>query len=562
MKQKLIFAILILTMLTCLAYGQTKSFPQILAEARTKTAAKDWVEAAKLWEEVVRINPVESKFWRQLAVVQYSAKDYKKAITAFEKLLELGGDVPPSTLYNIATCYALLDDKEQALKWLEKSFAEGYPNLERAQNDVNFKALKDDARFQKIVGLADTSKMSRDEGWRFDLALLAREVQRKGYNRLPRKYLFAAFEAEIKRLSDAVPTLTDMQISAELMKLLAKLGDGHTGVQGSRERPETYLSVPVKFYLFQEGLFITAADAKYKDLLGAQVLKYGERTVDEVLKSLDSLIGRDNEMRPKEFVPTLMRYLALPNALGLIPDAKKISLAIKDFEGKTRTVELAVDASAPDVGRVLPSNWMSFSQTLSQPVPHYLKNLNPNYWFEYLPESKTVYFQFNQVVNDKAETLAAFSERLFKFINENAVEKLVIDMRWNNGGNTFLTPPLQLGLIRNEKINQNGKLFIIIGRRTFSAAQNFITFCDRNTNTIFVGEPSGSSPNFIGEEVPFVLPYSRIQVNVSNLYWTGSSPYDYRTWIAPTLYTPPTFEMYKANRDSGMEAILNYLPVK
>ena len=87
-----------------------KNFQIILTEARAKTTAKDWVEAAKLWEEVVRINPVESKFWRQLAVVRYSAKDYKKAISAFERLLELGGDVPPSTLYNIATCFALLDD--------------------------------------------------------------------------------------------------------------------------------------------------------------------------------------------------------------------------------------------------------------------------------------------------------------------------------------------------------------------------------------------------------------------------------------------------------------------
>lgn len=554
--------ILILTMITCLAYGQTKSFTQLLTEARAKTAAKDWTEAAKLWEEVVQINPVESRFWRQLAVAQYNAKNYQKAISAFEKLLELGGDVPSSTLYNIATCYALLDDKEQSLKWLEKSFAEGNPNLERAQQDVNFKALKDDARWQKIVGLTDTSKLSRDEGWRSDLAFLAREVNRKGYNRLPRKYPFAEFETEIKRLSGAVPKLTDMQISIELMKLLAKLGDGHTGVQGSRERPETFLSVPVKFYLFEEGLFIIAADAKYKNLLGGQVLKYGERTVDEVLKSLDPLIGRDNEIYPKEVAPMLMRYLALPNALGLIPDAKKISLTIKDTQGKTRTVELSVDAAAPNVGRVLPSNWMSFSQTLSQSAPLYLKNLNPNYWFEYLPESKTVYFQFNQVVNDKSETLVTFSERLFKFINEKEVEKLVVDMRWNNGGNTFLNPPLQLGLIRNEKINQNGKLFIIIGRRTFSAAQNFINFCDRNTNAIFVGEPSGSSPNFIGEEVPFTLPYSRFNVNVSTLYWAGSSPFDFRTWIAPTLYTPPTFEMYKVNLDPAMEAILNYSSIK
>lgn len=538
--------------------SETKNIRVMIAQASSKTAAKEWVEAVKLWEEIVQINPVESKFWRQLAVAQYNAKNYKQAIPAFEKLLDLGGDVPSSTLYNIAACYALLGDKEQALKWLEKSFNEGFPNIERAQQDVNFKALKNDIRWQKIVGLKDTSKMSRDEGWRSDLAFLSREVKRKGYNGLPRKYPFAEFETEINRLSEAVPKLTDMQISIELMKLLAKLGDGHTGLEGSRVRPEFYLTIPISFYLFQEGLFITASDAKYKDLLGAQVLKYGEHSVEEVFKAIDPLIGRDNEMRPKEMIPILLRHLALSNGLGLIPDERKVSLTVKDTAGKTRTVELAVDDTVPYVERVLPSNWMCFSQTLSQSLPLYLKNLNQNYWFEYLPESKTVYFQFNNVLNDKDETLSAFSERLFKFINENEVEKLVVDMRWNNGGNTFLNPPLQLGLVRNEKINQNGKLFIIIGRRTFSAAQNFINFCERNTNAVFVGEPSGSSPNFIGEETPFVLSYSKIQVNISNLYWAGSSPYDHRTWIAPTLYTPPTFETYKANRDPAMEAITNY----
>jgi len=540
--------------------GDTENFQELLAKANAKTAAKDWIEAAKSWEAVVRINPVESKFWRQSAMAQYSAKDYKSAITSFEKLFELGGDMPSVSLYNIATCYSLLGEKEQALNWLEKAFDTGYPNLERAQTDDNFKAFRDDARYKKIVGLADTDKMARDDGWRFDLALLAREVKRKGYNRVPRKYTYTEVEAEIKRISDAVPKLTDMQISMEMMKLIVKLGDGHSAMQGSRVRPEFCLSVPVKFYLFQEGLFVTAADAKYKDLLGAQVLKYGEHTVDEVMKALDPFVSRDNEMQPKEFAPTLMRFLALANGVGLIPDAKKVSLTIKDAEGKTRTVELSVDATAPEVARVLPANWVSYPQTLALPLPLYLRNLNSTYWYEYLADSKTVYFQYNNVVNDKAESLAAFTERLFKFIGENPVEKLVIDMRWNNGGNTFLNQPLLLALIRNEKINQRGRLFVIIGRKTFSAAQNSATFFDRFTSVIFVGEPSGSSPNFIGEETPFTLPYSKISVNISNLYWASSSPLDFRAWIAPTLYTPPTIEAYKANRDPAMEAILSFRP--
>ncbi|MFZ0749541.1 MAG: hypothetical protein WAM70_09300, partial [Pyrinomonadaceae bacterium] len=144
------------------------------------------------------------------------------------------------------------------------------------------------------------------------------------------------------------------------------------------------------------------------------------------------------------------------------------------------------------------------------------------------------------------------------FINEKEVEKLVVDMRWNNGGNTLLLRPLLQGVIKNEKINRRGKLFIIIGRRTYSAAQNAATYFDRDTNAIFVGEPTGSSPNFVGEEDPFVLPYSRIMANVSHLYWQSSYPQDERTWIAPQIYVPPTFAAYRRNGDAALEAILSY----
>jgi hypothetical protein len=74
-------------------------------------------------------------------------------------------------------------------------------------------------------------------------------------------------------------------------------------------------------------------------------------------------------------------------------------------------------------------------------------------------------------------------------------------------------------------------------------------------NPIFVGEPSGSRPNFIGETIPFELPYSKTIVNVSDLYWQTSWPGDHRTWIPPEILAPPTFETYRHNRDPAMEAI-------
>jgi hypothetical protein len=131
-------------------------------------------------------------------------------------------------------------------------------------------------------------------------------------------------------------------------------------------------------------------------------------------------------------------------------------------------------------------------------------------------------------------------------------------MRWNGGGNNFLNRPLIQGLIRNEKINKRGKLFVIVGRNTFSAAMNGATEIEQQTNAIFVGEPTGSAPNFVGETIGFELPYSKVSGSISDLYWQKSVAMDYRTWIAPQIYAPPTFELFKANRDPAMEAIQNY----
>ena len=78
-------------------------------------------------------------------------------------------------------------------------------------------------------------------------------------------------------------------------------------------------------------------------------------------------------------------------------------------------------------------------------------------------------------------------------------------------------------------INRRGALFVIIGRLTFSAAQNTVTAIDRETSAIFVGEPTGSRPNFIGESIYFELPYSKVRANAADLFWQTSWPWDHRT---------------------------------
>jgi hypothetical protein len=161
------------------------------------------------------------------------------------------------------------------------------------------------------------------------------------------------------------------------------------------------------------------------------------------------------------------------------------------------------------------------------------------------------------------ETIAEFCRRLFAFIESHEVDYLVIDLRLNNGGNSFLNQALIHEIIRSKKINVRGKLFTIIGRRTFSACQNLATDLERETQAIFVGEPTGSKPNFIGEDNHFVLPYSGLAGSISNRYHQHSLlSDDYRNWIAPEIAAELGFEDFRSNVDPAMDAIFEYLARK
>jgi tetratricopeptide (TPR) repeat protein len=535
-------------------------FLNTLRQAREASQAKQWTEAASLWEEVTKENPVTGDFWQQLARARHNNQDYAGAITAYEKAMSLGvnglrSDIP----YEVARCYARLGKRDLALDWFEKAMKVGYRDLQNAQQDAELQSLQSDLKFRELTAMVDPSSMSRDEGWRFDLRLMAREIARRGYAPF-RQISHEEFDRRVAVLDAKVPKLTDMQIVIEMMKLTAAVGDGHTMIYAFFERPELLDNIPIEFAFFEEGLFIVAADLRFSDLLGTRVIRFGDRSVAEVSQALDPLISRDNPAAPQVMGPMRMRNVPLLAGLGLIPDPRHVSLTVQDEGGKLRTVTLPADSNVPSrkLWDGYPQNWRRLVDTLPAPLPLYLKNPYKDYWFEYLPDRKTVYLQWNHIHSDPVEPIDKFFERVAQFVQEHPVDKLTLDMRWNNGGDTGLVPPVLESLIRDVKIDQPGKLFVIVGHRTFSAAQNAVTMIARFTPAIFVGDTTGSSPNFIGEDVALQLPYSKLMVSISDLYWQSSWPTDYRAWIPPLIYSPPSFAEYRQNQDRALEGILNY----
>ncbi len=537
--------------------AKSDSYPELVRKATERAQAQDWQTAGSLWEQVVEINPYVADSWLALGRAWVNAREYRKAIPALEKARALGaGPLPSNVTYDIARAYALLGETDATLDWLQRALDDGVRSRDAIRTDQVFKFLQGNPRFEEIAGVVETERVSRAEGWRYDLAFLETEMERVHYDSF-RKVSQAELKREIQGLSNEVEKLTDNQIIVRMMRIMAMIGDGHT-VCFPEAVPGWTQSVPLQFELFPEGVFIISADSSHADLVGGQVLRVGDHKVERVIQQLDPIISKDNAHGLMRSGGRYMRYPQILNGLGLLPQAESLPLTVRDAKGKQRSVTVKAGSIDAQFNRISGHpKWVTAYENAAGPVPLYLKDRRTLYWFEPLPDGKSVYFQFNNVSDGQPETLSGFSSRLFEYIDQNKIETLIIDMRWNNGGNSKLLPPLVAGLIRSN-VNRNGHLFVIVGRYTYSAAMNASTFIEQNTNAIFVGEPTPSSPNFVGESNVIALPYSRTGVSISDLFWQSSWPTDRRTWIAPFLYTPPTFKAYQAKRDPAMEAILIY----
>jgi hypothetical protein len=165
--------------------------------------------------------------------------------------------------------------------------------------------------------------------------------------------------------------------------------------------------------------------------------------------------------------------------------------------------------------------------------------------------------QFNEVVSRRDFPLAAFADSMLRATRASRATNLVIDVRRNNGGDNTLNRPLHRALIQFEAARPGNQIYVLTGRNTFSAAQNFINVVERTTSAIFAGEPSSSRPNSVGEDTRIRLPYSGIIGSMSSRYFQDSDPLDDRQWIAPQIPVELSSIDYFGNRDPVLDAVLD-----
>ncbi|CAN5543247.1 hypothetical protein BH10ACI1_BH10ACI1_06010 [soil metagenome] len=408
-------------------------------------------------------------------------------------------------------------------------------------------------------------KLSADEvkNWREDLQFLATELPRRHKN-LFFTMTQQQFSDAIKRLDEKIPSLTKYQVALEFQKIVAMVQDGHTWLLPIFDPAMNFHALPVKLYVFKDGIFVQKASPEYANIVGGKVLRIGNTPIEKAIEIVSPYLPKENEMGEKDFAPMFLISPEILQALGITNDLEKAEFQIEK-QGKTFTTEVKLDAKFSSMRGVhtnLPDGWVDARSNSSNPTPLWLKNADDGFWFEYLKDTKIVYVQLNQVLNKDDKTIAQFFDEIKATVETNGAKKLVLDIRQNGGGNNGLVPIIIRSLVQMKDIDQRGNLFVIIGRQTFSAAQNLTNELEKYTNAIFVGEPTASHVNMYGDAARFTLPNSKLTGQASTLWWQNMSERDTRKWTAPEIAAELTFADYANNIDAAMKAVIEYKPQK
>ena len=394
--------------------------------------------------------------------------------------------------------------------------------------------------------------------WQEDLRFLQNTVH-KDYPFLFKKTTAKAFDEAIEDFYKAIPQMQDHEVLVGFGRIIGMFKYGHTRV-GFRESPVPYHKLPLNLYQFPDGLYIIGAHKDFSSVVGAKITAIEGMPTKEALKAIYPVVPVENEQFFKAYAGIYMVIPEVLHAQGITKTLKQnISFSLeKDGKPFNSVINASSNLDTPlQYGEPKPdSDWVGVRDQSQNPL--YLKNLDKIYYFEYLPSEKAVYVRHSQIQDDPSENIPAFYKRLFEFVDNNDVEKLILDVRLNGGGNNYKNKPIITGIIEHQKINQPGKFFVIIGRDTFSACQNLVNELDNYTNAIFVGEPTGENINFYGDNRRVELPNSKLPVYLSFAWWQDKPQWENADYTVPHLAVEPTFAEYSANEDPVLETALSF----
>jgi len=365
---------------------------------------------------------------------------------------------------------------------------------------------------------------------------------------------------DLRLLRDSIaallPDLEPHERALSVHRVSALAADGHTEPARFASHPSLRGEwLPLVLRRFSDGWFVRTGHRRYDAVFGRRIVRIGDLPIETVADRVGAYVSSDNRIGAFDDIGNAMRLSAVLAAVGAVDSVgADVPVTVEDTAEGEQTVFVR-----PGEQSWVTEEWMDADElTTDAPDPLY-RSIESNYGYRYVRRDSMGYVWFGEIRDEGGDSIEEFFGRVFRDLEARSARRLVLDMRENAGGNLDLNGPVLRGVIQSGTIDRPGRFFVVIGRDTYSAAMNLAVLLERYTHALFVGEPTGATPNHFGDTRTITLPSSGIDVEISELYWQNSDPRDDRPWITPDLPAPLSSGHFFAHRDPVVERIRSFV---
>lgn len=354
-----------------------------------------------------------------------------------------------------------------------------------------------------------------------------------------------AFAQKRASLEAALPELTDGEFAYALMGLAASVGDAHTTVAHTQSAYKTLTALPFAVMPMDGRWYLAMCEAEYASLLGYEVTAIEGVPMAQVFERAKAYISHDNEAWAHRQCSNTINFLEGLRMMGVAAqDAQAVTLALSGPNGE------AAQLTAPGL---LEAEIMR-AQIVSLAPRAYADTWAAGYYRALLLDEETLFIQYNTCQDAPQMSVAEFAQQLQPYVQSEQVARVIIDLRYNTGGNSMLFEPI-LALLEEECTKRAVQVYTLIGMDTFSSAVMNAVDTVRRLDAVLAGSPTGGSVNSFGEVQHFTLPHAPLVAYYSTKAFELMPGYE-GTSLMPEIVCGQTFADYMSGVDTAVRAIM------
>ncbi len=381
----------------------------------------------------------------------------------------------------------------------------------------------------------------------------------------------------IDRAEQRADSMSAEEFLLTVLQIPAFADNGHDVLNDNDDDGAWYpqARLPLRMIWFPEGWVIARAAPEAAELLGAKVTRIEGLSPAELLARLRRMCGGPDSYR-RWNLEWIIESAGLLHALGLAErsDRLRLDLQLSDGRRVERSIAFVPRTTVPQGGDPVrlwsaelwpgeaEKGWRSAP---ARPQPLYLQEGAKFLRLAQLPELEALYVQFRAHYDSPDEKIADLMHSVDTAIAEHHPRHLVIDLRFDIGGNTELTRDWLRGL--PDRIPD--RIYVLVGRYTFSAGIVAAAALkhDGAARVRIVGETLADRLVFWSEGENVCLPTSHYCLRATTELWdlkggcrgqAGCYADQYQVIVGtlrPDLPAPITIAAWLAGRDPGLEAV-------